>query len=332
MSMKKKDICILGAGNMGTALAKLIAENGHNVCIWNHSGDVEPLEQIEKYRENKKYLPHILLPINITACGDIKKSLLSADFIFFAVASEFVLGVAQQCVSFVKKGASIIDVSKGFDHATSESIPNLLKKLFPKHPVLGLSGPIVANQIAHKNPTIFLISANNTHAYKKIEKIFSNDFVKTTYSPDILGVEVLQSVKNIYALGMGIIQGLEWSLNIQSVYITSALIEMQKIQKVLGGKQETVFGIAGLGDFITTAFSPEGRNRTFGFMIGKGMEKEKALRKMDQVVESISALKVFSSMKEIKKLRLPLFTVISHVIQEKISVQEAGKKIFRSLG
>ncbi len=329
--MSKIKICILGAGNMGTALAKLIADNGHELCIWNYSGDQEPLEQIKKYRQNKKYLPGVIIPKTVSVCFHIEDAILDADVVFFAVNSQVVESIAKQCVSRLKKGAIVVDVSKGFDSKTGECIPSLLQNFFPHTHVVSLSGPMVATQLAHGESGVFVIATNFQKIFDVIKNLLCNNRVKAVWTKDIFGVEIVQAIKNIYAIGMGMVQGMGWSLNAQSIFFTVAFEEMRKINKALGGKDVTVFGFAGLGDFFTTSLSKEGRNRQFGEIFSTGMNKNTAFAQRPQTIEGISALKIFQKMDPIKKLKLPVLGLISKVVHGKISADKALESFFRAI-
>ena len=276
--MKSQRIAILGAGNMGTALAKVIAENGHSVKLWNYEGDVEPLEQIEKYNENKKYLPGIILPKNILPVYDLKEALEKIDMVFFVVSSMAMEAVVKRASEYVPRGIISVDLSKGLDPKNGGLMTSSMEKILSKKKIIiaSLTGPAIAHQIAEGQPTALVIATRSKVAGEKVKKVLVNKNLRVRYDADIIGAEVLQSFKNVYGMGMGMASGISLTLNAQSFLFTLAMDELSLVNKALGGKKESAYGLMGLGDFLSTAFSVEGRNRQFGGCRGRGMSVTEA--------------------------------------------------------
>jgi len=330
--MKHQTIAILGVGNMGTALAKVIAENGHNVNVWNYEGDIEPLQQIQELRENKKYLPGVKLPKNICVCFDIEKAVQSAEAIFLVVSSGAIESVLSRAEPFLEKKSIVVDVSKGFHPKNGELIPMTMKKMLKKkNPIVSLSGPAIAGQIAEKQPAAMVAASDSPKASELVKNILQNGYIKIIPGKDVVGVEVMQTLKNVYAIGMGIAQGIPLELNTRSILFTLAFEEMKQMTQAMGGKIETVYGYAGLGDFVTTAFSAEGRNRQFGECLGQGLNQRDAIEKVKQTVEGISAAKVLKKLAKKYNKKLLFAETILQVIEGKEKAKEAFEKLFKKI-
>lgn len=320
MKTKKQSVAILGAGNMGTAMAKIIADNGYEVRLWNYEGDLEPLDQIKNFGENKKYLPGVNLPKNIIPTYKIEDALENSKLIYFVVSSNAMENVMRLCLPFLQSGMVLVDVSKGLDPKTNQIIPQVMKKMAGKKKVaiVGLTGPAVAKQLTEGHPAVMVAASSALSAAKEVQKTLKNKTVKILLGNDIVGGEVVQSFKNVYAIGLGITQGLGLAFNTQAILFTLAMNEMALVNKKMGGKNETVYGFAGLGDFLTTSLSPEGRNRSYGECLGQGLCSIDAIKKVEQTVEGISACTSLKKFAKKLKLNLPFASVIENII--------AGKK------
>lgn len=331
--MKSLTVTVLGAGNMGTALAKIIAENGFEVKIWNYEGDIEPLQQIEKKRENKKYLPDIKLSEKVRATYDLEHAVEAADILFYAVNSISMEGVVKNSVPFLKRKTVLVDVSKGLNPKNDELIPNLIKRLLKKknNPIVSLTGPAVAGQIARKEAAVLVAATQNENAAKLVKKVLKNDSVQVLWSKDIIGAEILQTFKNVYAIGLGIASGIPIALNAQSVLVAEALQELALLNKTCGGKPESAYGIMGLGDLVTTSFSAEGRNRKFGEWIGRGFSVKEAHEKVGQTVEGMHALQSLKRIMKKKKLSLPLAQLIANIIEGKKKPDVGVQNFFQQM-
>ncbi len=331
--MKKETIAVLGAGNMGTAMAKVIAENGYIVKLWNYEGDIEPLEQIEKFNENKKYLPGVKLPKNIIPTYSVAEALKRSKVVFFVVSSAAMESVMKLALSYIEVGTILVDVSKGLHPSTNEMIPVMMKRMLgrKKAYVVGLTGPAVASQMSEGYPAILVAASNKKEANKKVQKVLANRQMKVLLGDDVVGGEIVQSFKNVYAIGLGIVQGLGMPFNTQAILFTLALQELTLLNTKMGGRLETVYGFAGLGDFFTTAMSPEGRNRRFGECLGQGLCSADASLAVSQTVEGISATLCLKKMIRKLKLRLPFALAIDAVIEAKMTPQKAIESLIQKI-
>ncbi len=331
--MLKETVAILGAGNMGTAMAKVIAENGYMVKLWNYEGDLDPLREIEKFGENKKYLPGIKLPSSIQASYTIEDTLREAKVVFFVVSSAAMESVMKSVLPYIEANMVLVDVSKGLHPKTNEMIPAMMKRMLgrKKASVLSLTGPAVAGQIVDGHPAVLVAASSSQSACKQVQKVLANKNVKVLLGTDMVGGELVQSFKNVYAIGLGMAQGLGLPFNTQAILFTVALQEMALLNKKMGGKLETVYGFAGLGDFLTTAMSSEGRNRRFGECLGQGLCKADASLAVSQTVEGISATLCIKKMMRTLKLNLPFAAAVDAVIEAKVTPQKAIETLIKKI-
>lgn len=331
--MKKETVAVLGAGNMGTAMAKIIADNGYRVKLWNYEGDIEPLQQIEKFAENKKYLPGVKLSKNIVATYTVSEAIQNARVVFFVVSSGAMESVMKSVATHIQSGMILVDVSKGLHPKTNELIPTMMKKMAGKKKchIVGLTGPAIARQLTDGHPAVMVAASSSPAGSQEVQKVLSNTWVKILIGGDIVGGEVVQSFKNVYAIGLGMAQGLGLPFNTQAILFTVALQELALLNKKMGGKAETVYGFAGLGDFLTTALSNEGRNRRFGECLGQGLCSADASSEVKQTVEGIAALLCLKKIIRKLKINLPFVLAIDSVVEGKLTPQKAIETLLKKM-
>lgn len=333
MSNKVK-VTVLGAGNMGTAMAHVLGGNGHKVSLWNHEKDLLPLEQIKKTGRNKKYLPEVKLSSNVSAEPNLKKALAGSEAVFLAVPGWVAPDIVFRAVPFLEKGAICVDLSKGTSRKETELVTDLIKKVLPSSSdkrLCSVSGPAVASQMALGGFTVMNIASQSHSAVIKIKEITENENLKLLETKDLLGVELCGVAKNVYAIAIGLADGLEMSTNTKAVLITLALREMSALIVKVKADLKTVYDFAGVGDLIGTAFCETSRNRRFGELLGKGFGKEEALRKVGQVVEGAETSVLLT--KFIKKFRLkaPLAIAVQNCIFKKADPLQELMKVLREI-
>ena len=324
----RKLIAVLGAGNMGTAVAKVLAGNGHIVRLWNWEGDHLPLAQIEKFGENKKYLPGFKLPKEIIPCYKIEEALAGAEIVFFVVPS----GAMEHTIAFaarsIKHNAILVDVSKGIEPNSLRLIPHVIAKHVRselRKNIVTTSGPAIASQMARGQYTAMNIASKNKKAIHKVMEVMVNDFIKLVPTSDVIGVEIGGSFKNAYTIAAGMCDGLGLGLNTKAALLTRALTEIAELIKVAGGREHTAYELAGVGDLIGTALCPDSRNRKFGECLGKGLTGEQALKRVKQTVEGISAVHCLLRLARKHKARVPF----AEMIDRCVSVKRDSRHIFK---
>lgn len=327
-----KLIAVLGAGNMGTAVAKVLAENGQIVRIWNWEGDHEPLKQIENCGENKKYLPGFKLPKQVIPCCKIEDALRGAEVIFFVVPS----GVMEHTISFaarsIKHNAILVDVSKGIEPNSLRLVPHVIARHVRselRKNIVTISGPAIAVQMARGQYTAMNIASKNKKAIKKVMEVMVNDFVKLIPTSDVIGVEIGGSFKNAYTIAAGMCDGMGLGLNTKAALLTRALKEIAQLIKAAGGREHTAYELAGVGDLIGTALCPDSRNRKFGEYLGRGLTSEQALKRVKQTVEGVSAVHCLLRLARRHKIRVPFAEVIAKCVAAKGDPRHIFKEFLR---
>ncbi|TSC83741.1 MAG: Glycerol-3-phosphate dehydrogenase [Parcubacteria group bacterium Gr01-1014_13] len=328
---KKEQIAVLGAGNMGTAIAQIVAANGYKVNLWNHSGDLEPLRQIKEKMENINYLPGVKLSKNINPEPDIIKAIAKADLIFMTVPSAFIKSVMQQVAPYLSGREICVDASKGLDEKSVCLITDVLKDILPKNKIATISGPAIAGQMVQGNFTVMNVASLDEGAIQMVKKVMENKNLKLMPSGDIIGVEVAGSFKNVYAIAMGICDGLKIPTNTKAVLFVTALQEMGLLVERMGGRLETIYGLAGLGDLLGTGLATASRNRRLGEFLAQGLSLEKAVAKVGQVVEGVPATRVLNSLSKKYKLKTPLADLIYKIVFGKVAPKIGMEKFFKNL-
>lgn len=314
---------VIGSGNMGTALACLLADNGHTVTCWDHMPEV--VEDIRKNHQNSRFLPDIHLPSSVTADHLLNHVVREAQLILIATPSLFFRQVVKEFSPFSMPQAVVLGTSKGLEVVTEKRMSQVYAEAAmhtPDHYV-ALSGPSIANEFARKRPTAVVIAGTNHSCLHKAAGALANPYFRVETSGDLLGVELGGVLKNIYALGFGLLDGLNHgSPNLKSAFLIMALKEMKEIAVTMGAQEKTLDGLAGLGDLITTGFSPDSHNRKLGEYLASGMGYEKALEKLGGVVpEGVKTLEMI-----LEKNESAAETPLAHLIQTCLTQPAARSK------
>ncbi len=307
-------ISILGAGNMGTALASMLSKKGHAVSLWTVEEEV--YESITKKRENTKYMPGVALNENITTTMNLEESITEAEIIVFAVPSNIVRTVAKQASQFVNKEQILVDVAKGLEKETEKRMSEVIREEIQDNSIIAIGGPSIANDLAKEIPTVVVFATKNGVALKKAQAAFSTPHYKIYASSDVTGVELGGAFKNVIALLAGMCDGLGFGPNTKAALITLGLNEISKLAVRLGAEPTTMAELAGLGDLFVTSTSLDSRNRALGEKIGRGMSVKDALSGMIQVAEGVSATETAWKLANKYNLKLPLIEAVHAVLFE----------------
>ncbi|MDD5043824.1 MAG: NAD(P)H-dependent glycerol-3-phosphate dehydrogenase [Patescibacteria group bacterium] len=328
--MHKRHIAIIGSGNMGTALAQVIAENGWGVKIWGIEERI--LAEINSRHTNKKYLSKIKLSKNIRAVFNIPDCVNGAEAVFLAVPSRAIKGVVKEIKPYLKTGQLLVNTSKGLEEKTGrvmhEVILNELGYNWAKNVVV-ISGPSVATEFVRKKFAVVIAAAGAKNNFKKLRKILATDYFKVIWSNDLIGTELGGALKNIYAIAMGMCDGMDYTNNTQIVLAVEALEEMKSIYRSFGANTETVYSLAGLGDFLATSLSEFSRNRTLGELICVKGSYARARKSMEQVTEGVVAVKIVYDIAKKRKLKLPLLELVYRIIYKRADPCRLLEKFLR---
>ena len=323
-----KRIGILGSGTWGTALANLLISIGHEVTLW--SKFESELEYIASNHAHKN-LPGVTISEHIKLTSSLEAAICGQDVIVMAVPSPFVRQTAALIKDYVKDGQIIVTVAKGVEKGTlmttSEIIHDELKE--KDLPVVALSGPTHAEEVAIGLPTLIVSACEDVKAAKQIQDIFySSKCLRVYTNQDIKGVEICGALKNIIAIAAGMSDGLGFGDNAKAALITRGLREITKIGLAMGANINTFSGLTGIGDIVVTATSVHSRNHKAGYLLGQGYSLEETLEKVGMVVEGLNSLEAAIELEQKYGLNLPIIDTVSAIISGKTSVKEAVPALF----
>lgn len=307
-----RKIGVLGAGSWGTALAIVLAKNGHQVTLW--SIVESEVKMLREHREHMERLPGVPLPDSIQIESDLESSCREKDLLVFAVASPYVRSTAKLAAPFIAKGQIIVNVAKGIEEASLMTLSEILEEELPDTDIAVLSGPSHAEEVSREIPTTVVIGAKTKPTAMFIQEIFMNDVFRVYTSPDIIGIELGGSIKNVIALAAGVIDGLGLGDNTKAALMTRGIAEMSRLGTAMGGKIETFSGLSGIGDLIVTCTSKHSRNRNAGYLIGKGYTTDEAMKEVKQIVEGVYSAKAALLLARKYQVSMPIVEEVNQVL------------------
>lgn len=323
-----KKIGILGAGTWGTALANLLTGIGHHVTLWSKfPEDVETLTSTHTHRN----LPGVEISDKIYFSNDIEESVKGKDVIVIATPSVYVRETTASARPFFSSNQIVVTVSKGIEEGTlmttSEIIHDVLKD--KDLPVVALSGPTHAEEVAIGLPTLIVSACEDIKYAEIIQNVFySSKCLRVYTNDDILGVELCGALKNIIAIAVGMSDGLGYGDNARAALITRGLREITKIGLAMGANINTFSGLTGIGDIVVTATSAHSRNHKAGYLLGQGYSLEETLEKVGMVVEGLNSLEAAIELEKKFNLTLPIIDTVYAIIQGKTDVKESVTALF----
>jgi glycerol-3-phosphate dehydrogenase (NAD(P)+) len=269
---------IIGSGNMGTALACLLAENGWKVTCWDHVPQV--VDDIRKNHRNERFLPGINLHPSIQGEMLLDRAVRESSLVVTAVPSPYFRHVLVECAPFLKPDTIVVNAAKGLEPQTSKRLSKVFKDVATQsgHRFVVLAGPAVAMEFARKRHTSVVLASESEAALQKTAHALGTTYFRAETTSDVIGVECGSVLKNVYAIGLGLLDGLGvGSANLKGAFTAASLKEMKRLVKALGANPDTLDGPAGIGDLVATGFSPDSHNRRLGEAIGKGGDFEEAV-------------------------------------------------------
>lgn len=278
-------ITVIGAGSYGTALAILLARNGHNTILWGH--DAIEIDALSQDRQNKKFLPDILFPDNLFIENNLKDAVSASQVILVVVPSHAFGEVLVKIKPFLRMDSKIVWATKGLEVDTGRLLQDVAKDVLGNEiPLAVISGPTFAKEVAQGLPTAVTVASTNDQFLNELQQLFHCGKSFRVYSSkDFIGVQLGGAVKNVIAIGAGLSDGLGFGANARTALITRGLAEMMRLGEVLGADPITFMGMAGLGDLVLTCTDNQSRNRRFGMLLGQNKTIEEAKAIIAQVVE-----------------------------------------------
>lgn len=320
------NICVLGAGTWGIALASLLVKNSHNVTLWSKI----PAE-IDYLKENNthKNLPGAIIPDGIHYEKNIEAAIEGSEILLFVVPSAFIRSTAALAAPYVKDGMVIINASKGIEKGSLKTMTEVIEdELYKNDPrikcrIAALSGPTHAEEVAKGLPTSIVSACEDEATSLMIANVFYNSCMRVYTNNDVRGVEICGAFKNIIALATGISRGMGFGDNASAALITRGAAEIKRMGARLGANPDTFSGLAGIGDLIVTCTSIHSRNNRCGELIGKGLSYEEASCEIGMVVEGYHALEAAIEMSDKYGVDMPITRSVHNIIKEGISPREA---------
>ena len=321
-----KNIAILGAGSWGTALSILLCTNGHSVKVW--SIDPEEVLMLNKYREHRDKLPGVMIPSFIEFTTNMENAINGADMVVCAVPSPFVRSTMNSASKYIKEGMIVVDVAKGIEDKTYKTMTEIIRDECPNARVGILSGPSHAEEVGRKIPTTVVAGSKDKEVAEIIQDTFMNDFFRVYTSPNVIGIELGGSLKNVIALAAGIVDGLGYGDNTKAALMTRGIAEMSRLVTAMGGNIETVAGLSGIGDLIVTCTSKHSRNRNAGYLMGQGMTYQEAMDEVKMVVEGVYSAKAAYELGKKYNISMPIVEAVNRVLFEDESARDEAAALF----
>ncbi|NLJ78418.1 MAG: NAD(P)H-dependent glycerol-3-phosphate dehydrogenase [Tissierellia bacterium] len=308
------EVGVIGGGSWGTALATLLADNGHRVDMWIR--DKQQLEYMKEYRENKKYLPGITFPEHLVVTNDIEKTIYNKKLLLFSIPTQGIREVLNECKGYIERGQVIVNAAKGIENNTLLRISQIMDEALPDNPYSILSGPSHAEEVGKKMPTTVVVASADKGIARYVQDIFMSPYFRVYTNTDVVGVELGGALKNVIALGAGISDGLGYGDNTKAALMTRGMIEMGRLGERMGANRHTFAGLAGMGDLIVTCTSMHSRNRRAGILIGEGRTLEEAIESVGMVVEGIKTTSSTYELALMHNITMPITQEIYQVLYE----------------
>lgn len=324
----KQKVAVLGPGSWGTALAQVLAENGHDVRIWGN--DPKQIDEINEYHTNKHYLPDLVIPDSVRGTKTMAECIQDADAVLFVVPTKAMRAVAREFALTTESRPLIIHASKGLEQGTHKRISEVLMEEIPaekRKGIVVLSGPSHAEEVAVHDITTITAASEIIENAVYVQKLFMNSYFRIYTNEDVIGVETGAALKNIIALGAGAIHGLGFGDNAKAAIMTRGLAEISRLGVAMGANPMTFIGLSGVGDLIVTCTSVHSRNWRAGNLLGKGRTLDEVLENMGMIVEGVSTTKAAYELAEQLTIDMPITTAIYQVLYEQKEVKQAAKEI-----
>lgn len=320
----KQKVAVLGPGSWGTALAKVLAENGHDVRIWGNNP--AQIDEINTYHTNRHYLPDLKIPDSILGCKNLKEAIDGADAVLFVVPTKAMRIVAKEFSKIVTGDPVIIHASKGLEQDSHKRISEILAEEIPeenRQGIVVLSGPSHAEEVAVHDITTITAASDNEELAKYVQKLFMNEYLRIYTNTDVIGVEMGAALKNIIAIGAGALHGLSYGDDAKAAIMTRGLAEISRLGVAMGANPLTFIGLSGVGDLIVTCTSVHSRNWRAGNLLGKGHNLDEVLENMGMIVEGVATTKAAKELSEKMEVQMPITETIYSVLYEGKDVRQA---------
>jgi glycerol-3-phosphate dehydrogenase (NAD(P)+) len=318
-------IAVIGAGGWGTALAKVLSENEHEAVLWCREEEVR--RAIDERRENVRFLPGIPLPASLRVTGNLAEATRGSETLLLAVPSPYMRSVLSELAPMVRGAATVVSATKGLEETThfrmSEVISQTLEGVAP----VVLSGPTFAREVALGEPTALVAASASLERAKEIQARFSTPGFRIYTNDDVLGVELGGALKNVIALAAGVATGLGLGHNPTAALMTRGLAEIARLVEAMGGRRETLFGLAGMGDLVLTCTGHLSRNRHVGIELGKGRSLGDVLGGMDQVAEGVRTTHAAMALSREHDVEMPIVFQVERLLRGETTPDDVMREL-----
>lgn len=316
MSKVAKKIAIMGSGAWGTALAAMVSTLGHETRLYGR--DSEIIRAINETHINSRYLPDIALPHNIVATTDDRQALDCADLVLAVIPAQAFAAALATFATLVPQKAPIVLCAKGIERQTGRFMSDIVEDILPGHAVASLSGPSFAEDVARGLPTAVTVAAKNIKLAHNIANMLSGRSFRCYSSSDLIGVELGGALKNVLALAAGAACGRGLGASAQAALITRGFAELRRIGKAMGAKPETMTGLSVLGDLILTCSSPQSRNFSYGFAVGRGQSTDGL-----KLAEGVATAPIAAKLCHDKNIPAPIIDAVTCLLDRRITIDQA---------
>ena len=327
-----KKVSVIGAGSWGTAIAFVLAENGHDCLLWARRE--EQSTEINDKNQNSSYLPKVSLPKNLHATSDLEQAVVHGDILIIAVPTNAIRQVCEEINLMITKPKLFVHVSKGIEPNSLKRISELIIEEVAdenRKGIVVLSGPSHAEEVVERQPTTVTAASTDLSAAEEIQDLFMNAYFRVYTNDDIVGVELGAALKNVIALAAGITDGLGYGDNAKAALITRGLAEISRLGVKMGAHPLTFSGLTGLGDLIVTCTSVHSRNWKAGNMLGQGKKLEDVISGMGMIIEGVRTTKAAHQLASKYDVSMPLTEALYSVLFEEVPPKEAVDQLMNRM-
>jgi len=303
---------VIGAGAWGTALADLLARNGHRVTVWAYESDVA--SSIEREHENPRFLSGVRIAPTVRATNDLASAVDGASLVCVATPSHLLRGILRSAAPHLARSAPLCVASKGIETNTLALMSEVVTEEAEGHAVVALSGPSFAAEVAARQPTAIVAASDDDAASVLVQEALSNTHFRVYTHDDIIGVELGGSLKNVMAVAAGIVEGVGLGFNSRAALITRGLAEMTRLGVALGAKPATFAGLAGMGDLVLTCTGSLSRNRAIGVAIGAGATLAEALAGKETIAEGVTTTRSAHALAAREGVEMPIVATVHRIL------------------
>ena len=314
-------IAVIGDGGWGTANALLLCGYGHDVTLWGAFPDY--IEEQKRTRRNERFLKGVVLPDALKLTADREEAVKGAEVVVLAAPSKYFTSVVSVFKGLITPEMLVVSITKGLCERTNRRMTDLGEESLGTGPIVALAGPTHAEEVARGIPTAIVAACTDPEKAKRVQEIWSGPLFRVYTSPDPVGVEIGGAVKNVLAIAVGCSDGMGFGDNTRAALITRGLVEMKRFVLAYGGSEDTLNGLAGIGDLIVTCTSVHSRNHSVGERLGKGEKIGDILGSMQMVAEGVWNAKVVHEIAKRLGVEMPICELVYRLCYKDFNARDA---------